>query len=63
MTESVLGRKSIFFMLNVINGRRAPILRTKSVIKKQMNKRMAEILGRAGFQPVTSCTKGQYHNR
>ena len=48
MTESLLGRKSIFWTINGINGSmanpgRAPILRTKSVTKKEMNKYMAEI--------------------
>ena len=43
MTQSLLGRKSIFLTLNGINGslanpRRAPILQTKFVTKKQMNK-------------------------
>ena len=44
----LLGKKSIFWMLNGINGslanpRRAPILLTKSATKKQMNTCMAEI--------------------
>ena len=47
-TESLLGRKSIFWTINGINDSlanlgRAPILRTKSVTKKEMNKYMAEI--------------------
>ena len=48
MTESLLGWKSIFWILNGINGSlaypwQAPILQTKSITKKQMNKCMAEI--------------------
>ena len=55
MTESLLGRKSIFWTLNGINGsyanpRQAPILRTKSVTKKQMNTCMAEIQGPGRIQ-------------
>ena len=46
--KALLGRKSIFWTLNGINGSmanpgRAPILRTKSVTKKQMNKCKVEI--------------------
>ena len=48
MTESLLGRKSIFRMLNGINGSlansgQAPILQIIYVTKKQINKCMAEI--------------------
>ena len=48
MAESLLGRKSIFWTINgtydsLANPGRAPILRMKSVTKKEMNKCMAEI--------------------
>ena len=48
MTESLLGRKSIIWTINGINDSlanpgRVPILQTKSVTKKEMNKCMAEI--------------------
>ena len=39
-----------------------PLLRTKSVTKKQMNKCMAVYKVWAGIKPVTSCTKSQYQN-
>ena len=47
-TPPLKGRKSIFWTLNGINGSlanpgRAPILQTKFVTKKEMNKCMAEI--------------------
>ena len=48
MTENLLGKKSIFWMIYGINDSlanpgRAPILRTKFVTKKEMNQCMAEI--------------------
>ena len=48
MTESLSGRKSIFWMLNGINGSlanlgRAPTLQTKSAFKKQINKCMENV--------------------
>ena len=47
-TESLIRQEVHFWALNEINGsmanpRRIPILQTKSVTKKQMNKCMAEI--------------------
>ena len=44
------------------NPGRAPILRTKSVTKKQMNKCMAEIRVGAGFELRNSRTQDQYPN-
>ena len=48
MKENLLGRKSIFLTINGINDSLAnpgwaPILPTKSITKKEMNKCMAEI--------------------
>ena len=67
MTESLLGRKFFFFMLNGINGSlvnpgRAPILRTKSVTKKEMNKCMADIYDPGGIRTRAARLIGQYHN-
>ena len=67
MKESLLGRKSIFWMINGINGstanpRRAPILRTKSVTKKEMNKCTAEIYDPGGIRTRAAQFISQYHN-
>ena len=67
MTESLLGRKSIFWTLNGINGSLAnpglaPILRTKFVTKKEMNKCMAEIKGSDSIWTRAAWLKSQYHN-
>ena len=55
MTESLLGKKSIFWTINGINDSlanpgRAPILRTKFVTKKEMNNCMAEICDPGGIR-------------
>ena len=67
MTESLLGRKSIFWTINGINDSlanpgRAPILRTKSVTKKEMNKCMAEIYDPGGIRTRAARLISQYHN-
>ena len=67
MTESLLGRKSIFWMINGINDSlanpgQAPILRTKSVTKKEMNKCMAEIYDPGGIRNRAAQLISQYHN-
>ena len=68
MTENLLGRKSIFFWtINGINDSlanpgRAPILRTKSVAKKEMNKCMAEIYDPGGTGTRAARLISQYHN-
>ena len=67
MTESLLGRKSIFWTINGINGsmanpERAPILRTKSVTKKEMSKCMAEIYDPGGIRTRAARLISQYHN-
>ena len=67
MTESLLGRKSIFWTINGINGStanpgRAPILQTKSVTKKEMNKCMAEIYDPSGIRSRAARLISQYHN-
>ena len=67
MTESLLGRKSIFWTINGINGstahpRRAPILWTKSVTKKEINKCMAEIYDPDGIWTTAARLISQYRN-
>ena len=67
MTESLLGRKSIFWTINGINGSlanpgQAPILRTKSVTKKEINKCMAEIYDPGGIRSRAARLISQYHN-
>ena len=67
MTESLLGRKSILWMINGINGStanpgRAPILQTKSVTKKEMIKCMAEIYDPGGIRTRAAWLISQYHN-
>ena len=67
MTESLLGRKSNFWTINGINSStanpgRAPILRTKSVTKKEMNKCMAEIYDPGGIRTRAARLVSQYHN-
>ena len=67
MTESLLGRKSIFWTINGINGStanpgRAPILRTKSVTKKEINKCLAEIYEPDGIPTRAARLISQYHN-
>ena len=67
MTESLLGRKSIFWTINGINDSLAnpgwaPILRTKSVTKKEMNKCMAEIYDPGGIRTRATRLMSQYHN-
>ena len=67
MTESPLGRKSIFWTMNGINGSmanpgRAPILRTKFVTKKEINKCMAEIYDPGGIRTRAARLLSQYHN-
>ena len=37
------------------------LLRTKSVTKKQIKNAWQKYKVRAGFEPLTSCTKSQYH--
>ena len=67
MTESLLGRKSIFLDDNGINGStanpgQAPILRPKSVTKKEMNKCMAEIYDPGGTRTRAARLISQHHN-
>ena len=67
MTESLLGRKSIFLTINGINNslanpRRAPILLTQFVRKKEMNKCMAEIYDPGGIRAMATRLISQYHN-
>ena len=67
MTESLLGRKSIFWTINGINDSlanpgRSTILQTKSVTKKAMNKCMAEIYDPGGIRTRTARLISQYHN-
>ena len=65
MTESLLGRKTILWTINGINDSlanpgRAPILRTKSVTKKEMNKCMAEIYDPGGIRTRAARLISQY---
>ena len=67
MTENLLDRKSIFWTINGINDSldnpgRAPIFRTKSVTKKEMNKCMAEIYDPGGIRTRAARFISQYHN-
>ena len=67
MTESLLGRKSIIWTINGIRGSlanpgRAPILQTKSVTKKEMNKCMAEIYDPGGIRTRAARLISQYRN-
>ena len=47
---------------SLANPGRAPILRTKSVTKKEMNKCMAEIYDPGGIWTSAARLKSQYHN-
>ena len=56
MTESLLGRKSIFWTINGINDSlanpgRAPILQTKLVTKKKLINAWQKYMILAGFEP------------
>ena len=67
MTESLLGRKSILWTINGINDSlanpgRAPILRTKFITKKEINKCMAEIHDPGGIRTRAAQLISQYHN-
>ena len=60
-------QKVHFWTISGINGStanpgRAPILRTKSVTKKEMNKCMAEIYDPGGTRTKAARLKSQYHN-
>ena len=65
--KALLGKKFILWTINGINDSlanpgRAPISRTKSVTKKEMNKCMAEIYEPGGIQTRATGLISQYHN-
>ena len=68
MRESLSGRKSIFWTINGINDSlanpgQAPILRTKSVTKKEMNKCMAEKYDPGEIRTRAAQLINQHHNQ